>query len=151
MKTHKGNILSDVILDQADAICIPTNGIVKKNGSAVMGAGLAKQAKNKWPGIDVQLGHYLSNLGNMVCGLLKIPDKDCWVISFPTKNHWKDPADLELIKQSCEQLGVLADTFKWEYVFLPPVGCGLGGLSIDVVKPALEELLDDRFYLINFT
>lgn len=149
MKTFKGNILSDIVLNQADAICIPTNGKTKKNGAAVMGAGLAKQARNKWPGIDIQLGHYLENLGNIVCGLLK--DGECWIVSFPTKNDWKDSASLELIEKSAVLLEDLANQFKWNTIFLPPVGCGLGGLSFDAVKPVLEKHLDDRFYIINFT
>jgi hypothetical protein len=113
-----------------------------------MGAGLAKQAVLKWPGIDAQLGHYLTEVGNIVCGLLK--EGNCWVMSFPTKNNWKDKSNLELIKNSAQRLAEMADELEWKKVFIPPVGCGLGGLSLDVVQPVLEQYLDDRFYIINF-
>jgi hypothetical protein len=148
VKTLNGNILSDEILEQADAICIPTNGVIKKDKTAVMGAGLAKQALIKWPLLGKLLGLHLRMNGNTLVPLLA--SGDCWILNFPTKTNWKDPSSLVLIKESAQSLLEYTDRFEWSNVFLPPVGCGLGGLSIDVVKPLLDELLDDRFTLINF-
>ena len=48
------------------AIGIPTNGYVSRNGVGVMGAGLAKQAKIKFPGIEYDLGNLLKTEGNQV-------------------------------------------------------------------------------------
>ncbi|MCZ2224447.1 MAG: hypothetical protein LC122_12560 [Chitinophagales bacterium] len=42
-----GNLFDFVNI--ADAICITTNGIVKSNQEAVMGAGIALQAAEKFP------------------------------------------------------------------------------------------------------
>ena len=42
MKEVKGNIFNYIGI--ADAICVTTNGIVKKDGSLVMGAGIAKDS-----------------------------------------------------------------------------------------------------------
>ena len=42
MKEQKANILSNEIFTIADAICFTSNGILKSNGSLVMGAGVAK-------------------------------------------------------------------------------------------------------------
>lgn len=148
MKTLNGNILSDEILEQADAICITTNGVIKKDGTAVMGAGLAKQALNKWPLLGRLLGIHIRMNGNTLSPLLV--HEECWLVSFPTKNDWKDPSSIELITESAISLLEFTERFQWNNVFLPPAGCGLGGLSIDVVKPILEDILDDRFTMINF-
>lgn len=48
------------------AIGIPTNGFITRNGTGVMGAGLAKQAKIKFPGIEYDLGNLLKTEGNQV-------------------------------------------------------------------------------------
>ena len=49
-----------------EAVCITTNGIVKKNGCAVMGAGIAKQANMSFNGLARDLGALLSQYGNRV-------------------------------------------------------------------------------------
>lgn len=40
-----------------EAVCITTNGIVKKNGCAVMGAGIAKEANMRFSGLARNLGN----------------------------------------------------------------------------------------------
>lgn len=57
--------------DDADAICITTNGFVKRSGAAVMGAGVAKQAKERWRFIDYTLGQYINLFGNVVSVLTR--------------------------------------------------------------------------------
>jgi hypothetical protein len=148
MKHEKGDILSDKVLSTANAICITTNGITKNNGHAVMGAGLAKQAALKWPNLPIDLGYCLRNYGNNVYLIGR--EKDCHILSFPTKIHWKNASSLNLIESSARELAKLANAWKWSKVFLPPVGCGLGGLLMKDVKPVLEKYLDDRFIIINF-
>jgi hypothetical protein len=51
---------------QPDAICITTNGFVKKNREAVMGRGVAKQAASRWKGLAWSLGAILERSGNNV-------------------------------------------------------------------------------------
>lgn len=53
------------------AIGIPTNGFITKKGLGVMGAGLALDAKNRYPGIAENLGNHLKKEGNQV-GWLQI-------------------------------------------------------------------------------
>lgn len=61
MREIEQNIFS---IEDADAICITTNGFVKRSGAAVMGAGVAKQAKERWRWIDYTLGETIELLGN---------------------------------------------------------------------------------------
>lgn len=74
------------------SIGIPTNGYVSRNGAGVMGAGLAKQAKDRFPGIEYDLGKLLKTEGNQVgwlhrktfsksnkVNLIAIPVKPCFL------------------------------------------------------------------------
>jgi len=39
---------------------------------------------------------------------------------------------------------------KWKKVILPRPGCNNGGLSyVGIIKILLEQILDERFYIIN--
>jgi len=145
-----------------DAVCIPTNGILKKNGELVMGAGIAKVAKEKFPKLPKILGDYVAQYGNKVfyCG----EHNGLSYLSFPTKHHWKDSSDIKLITESCKQLVRMVDKFgqcveiedgvqklkqKWSTIVLPRVGCGLGGLKWSNVSKILKNYLDDKYYVIT--
>lgn len=152
MNVIRANILSDAILHQADAICTTTNGVVKSNGQAVMGAGNAKAFAERWPQLPAILGKCLNFSGNRVyrlcvehlkAGHTTIRAFD--ILSFPTKNNWKDNSDLELILRSASELKSYTDLLRWEKVYLPPPGCGMGGLNWRDVQTAIEPILDDRF------
>ena len=137
---NRGNIFDEC----ANAVCVTTNGIVCQTG-AVMGAGIAKEANMRYH-LSNKLGQMLDKNGNHVYDLGVYDNKH--LVSSPTKNHWHDPSDIKLIKQSCRELVALADANNWTEVLLPPVGCGCGGLDFNnQVKPVIETLLDDRFVI----
>ena len=50
------DILSPKVLQKADAICFTSNGIVKKDGKLIMGAGVAKQFRDRFFGLDQESG-----------------------------------------------------------------------------------------------
>jgi hypothetical protein len=123
----------------------PTNGIVKEDGSLVMGAGLALHFKIRYKNIDKRLGYMVKTYGNNV--YLDVNDTERGnVISFPTKHHYNDNSDIELIKQSIKQMNYLSKVLELNKILLPLVGCGLGNLNKEEVLPLLEQL-DDRFTL----
>ena len=64
-------------------IVVPTNGIVKEDGEAVMGRGLALQAKVKFPEMPSELGMSLKECGNEICLFYKYH-----IITFPVKHNW---------------------------------------------------------------
>lgn len=132
-----------------------TNGVVKQNGLAVCGAGIAKEA-NALFHIDKLLGEYLQKYGNRPFYLGKYTrtsaDGEKYEMSlatFPTKNHWKEKSDITLITKSAIHLMEMADKFGWTKIYMPPVGCGLGQLNYNcTVKPVLNGILDDRFITV---
>jgi O-acetyl-ADP-ribose deacetylase (regulator of RNase III) len=138
----QGNIFNG----KCDAICITTNGIVKKNKEAVMGAGIALEASNRFPELPKILGQKLIELGNKV--FLLHEDESYSIVSFPTKNHWKDKSDLKLIKKSILELVKLTQEKGWNKIVLPRPGCGNGGLDWKEVKKYVS-YLDDRFFIIS--
>ena len=131
---------------EADARVITTNGAVRKDGQAVTGRGVALQAKERWPIVASRLGAHLRVHGN-VPSILSVHEGP--LISLPVKHHWRERADLSLIRLSLQLLVKLVDDFGLQRVVLPRPGCGNGGLSWPDVKPLLEAQLDDRFTVVE--
>jgi hypothetical protein len=147
MKEISGDLFSLTILNFADAICVTTNGVVKKNGRAVMGAGCALSAKNKFKDIDLKLGNLIKENGHIVQIIIMEPKP---IISFPTKIKYWENSRLSLIEKSLEQLINLTNQMKWNKVILPRPGCSNGGCNwISQIKPLIEKKLDDRFLVIS--
>jgi len=141
MKRRQGDMWEDV---QADAVCVTTNGIVGKGGRAIMGAGVALQARKRYRNLPRVLGSRLSCYGNHVFLLRKREGEPC-IVSLPTKEHWKDPSSLELIDRSCRQLRNMTDDKGWKRVCVPRPGCNNGGLDWKDVRPILRRYFDSRF------
>lgn len=130
-------------------VCITTNSIVKRDGTAIMGAGIAKQARDKFEGIDTVLGNMINRHGN------KVHDLGYWdsyrIIAFPTKNDWRKPSELSLIEKSAIQLSAFANLqgLNGISIYLPRPGVGYGQLKWGQVKPVIEQYLDDRFIVVT--
>lgn len=139
----KGNIWEV----KADCKCITTNGYIKSNGEAVMGRGVALQAKQRYPELPAILAGHIRAYGNTP-GLL-IYTGQFSICSFPVKHNWKEKADLDLINKSCVLMLNKSDIFKWNKIIIPRPGCGNGQLDWKDVKPIVEQL-DDRFFIIDF-
>lgn len=134
------------------AVCITTNGVVKSNGENVMGAGVAKQAKELWPELPSIMGRYLKQYGNraFVLGKVNPYGVPYTLLSLPTKHDWKQDSDITLIYKSCEELMLIADKFCLETIYLTPPGCGNGNLNYEVtVQPWISMILDDRFICVR--
>lgn len=149
MRERSGDLF--VIGRVCSALVITTNGSVKTDGTAVMGRGVAKTAKDKYGNLDIKLGRQIRRNGNVV----QIITRRFWLkhpyylVSFPVKRSWWDDADMKLIKQSCKQLVKIADKEGWSDIAMPRPGCGNGNLKWSPVKKAIKELLDDRFVIVN--
>lgn len=133
-----------------DIHVITTNGTLKNNGTCVMGRGIAREAKIRFPGIDKTLGREIRNHGN------KVHKLGCWtradgaifnIMSFPVKHQWFEQADIELIKDSAARLAYEVTNEKRIIMVRP--GCGNGGLHWDTVKPEIEDYLDNRFVIVE--
>lgn len=126
------------------AVCVTTNGITKRNGAAVMGKGIALEADQKF-GVSAKLGKLLQTNGNHVYLLGQFPTQSnntFSLLSFPTKHDWRNPSDINLIRQSARELIAKCIELDIKVCYLPPVGCGCGGLNFyRDVKPVLSDIL----------
>lgn len=131
-------------------VVITTNGFIKTDGTAVMGRGVAQQAKMVWPNLPGILGRCILEDGNNVhwLGYYRLQNRDIGLLSFPVKSVWWEKASFKLIERSVQQLKTFADDNPdWTFL-LPRPGCGNGHLEWKYVKPLLVNL-DDRFIVVN--
>jgi len=128
---------------------VTTNGHIARAGRCVMGCGCAREARDRFPGLDRKLARLLAEHGNRPMRLMRLPDGSD-LASFPVKHHWKERADPDLIEASARLLVEIADRFQYERVFLPRPGCGNGRLPWPSVRERIEPLLDDRFVILSF-
>jgi len=127
--------------DAGEWVCVTTNGIIKNDGTAVMGKGIAKQAADKFPGLPKQLAWKLDRFGNHVYAFLPYR-----IFTFPTKHDWRDPSKMELILRSCAELRQMSAG----KVYLPRPGCSNGGLDWNEVRPLVHAALpEDWFVLVS--
>jgi len=134
-----------------DALFIPTNGSIKKNGDAVMGKGLAKQTADKWPHIPARLGCLLQDGNHTYCLYQR---ERGHIYSFPTKNNWQEKASLKLIEQSLNELNILVETHNWNKILLPKIGCGCGQLNwesqvLPLIKRTITEKTNEILWIVE--
>lgn len=112
----------------------------------VMGAGLAFLFKQHYP------DNYEAYVKACKEGLIKpglchvftrkvspIEPHPEYIINFPTKRHWRDKSLIEDIDAGLKHLRFLADTYQFRHMSIPRIGCGLGGLKWDDVRPLIEK------------
>lgn len=125
-----------------------------------MGAGLAKQFKERYPEMfkqykegcsseKIKLGqNYIWINPNAFRSDIRCTDygEFAEIICMPTKNHWKDSSDLSWIILALQDI---RDYITVNYapscsIAIPKIGCGLGGLNWEnQVKPEIEKYLGD--------
>ncbi len=143
--------------------CITTNGMVKRDGTSVMGRGCAREAAKRWPELPKLLGDSIRQHGNVLrafsdlgvdrtladLGKISSLNFGGTIIAFPVKHHWKEPADPLLIRASAERLERLARKYPEHVFLLPRPGCGNGQLKWEDVRPLLEFLPDNVCVITN--
>jgi len=129
--------------DQCDVIVITTNGSLTRDGQAIFGRGVARQAALRFPGLADKLGTLLAEQGSHVF------DLGNGVVTFPVEESpWSLP-DLRIIARSAQELRTLADHSGWGRIIVPRPGCGGGGLAWKDVEPLLAAWFDERFVTIS--
>lgn len=149
MRIFRVNILSKNVLKTADTICFTSNGIIKRDGRLVMGAGVAKQFRDTFHDLDQQAGTAVKQYGH-ICQVVRQTiylGNSLNIVSFPTKYNWKNKSDIKLIERSAIQLVELTDRLIWKKIYLPFPGINNGGLDKEFVTNAINKIFDDRFII----
>lgn len=118
-----------------DVYFIPVNCV------GVMGAGIAKEFKERFPEL---YEHYVRDckynvitVGNPV-----VYDVDnVQYVMFPTKDNWTNPSNLVWIAQGLETItDLIGESINEKSILvIPPLGCGKGKLNYNDVKKVIEE------------
>ena len=114
------------------------------NCMGAMGAGLAKQFKERYPALNQQYrkdcGAGKVKTGEVL--LYRVADGRA-VANLPTKNHWRDPSRLQWIKEGLADLNRVLSSENLTSVAIPAVGAGLGGLDWQEVLKLIKSELDN--------
>ena len=117
------------------------------NCIGVMGKGIALEFKRRFPKYYIDYkelcnAHIIRPGGIYLHNITKP-----WIISFATKDHWKNPSELQWISDGLRKLSILLDTLKngnqVVSIGVPALGCGNGGLDWQEVKPLIVKELGD--------
>jgi O-acetyl-ADP-ribose deacetylase (regulator of RNase III) len=134
---RKGNLL--------DA---PVEALVNTvNTVGVMGKGIALQFKTNFPENYKAYVEAVKNGSVQLGKVLVVPitqiGKVKYVINFPTKGHWRYPSKIDWIASGLQDLKIKVNETGIKSIALPPLGCGNGGLDWNLVRPLIENVLNN--------
>jgi len=130
----------DILKADAEALVNTVNCV------GVMGRGIALQFRKAFP---ENFKEYKSACDKkklhpgmmLVCDLNRF-ENPRYVVNFPTKRHWKGKSKIEDIESGLEALVKEVTKRKIRSIAIPPLGCGLGGLSWNQVKSMIQKAFD---------
>lgn len=142
MILQKGDIWS--VWNITDLLLFTANSTITKDNKLVMGAGIAKEVRDRFPGIDSRIGNLLNELqlANKDFGLLLSPSGKK-IGAFQTKIDWKQPSNLELIRKSTLMLLEVSSNYKRIDLCYP--GINHGKLNPSDVLPIIQQLPDNVY------
>jgi O-acetyl-ADP-ribose deacetylase (regulator of RNase III) len=112
------------------------------NCVGVMGRGIALQFKNTFPE-NYEFYRRACERAEFHPGMMLIYEtghigNPKYVINFPTKRHWKAKSRMEDIDSGLKALVAEVRERNIQSIAIPPLGCGLGGLNWEEVRPKIE-------------
>ena len=130
----------NIIAEHAEAVVCTVNCV------GVMGRGIALQFKKAFPenfkAYAAECKKRNVRIGKMfvfVTGRLGNPR---YIVNFPTKRHWREGSRICDIDVGLEDLVKVIRARNIQSIAIPPLGCGLGGLEWDEVRPRIVKALD---------
>lgn len=131
-------------LTQGDILKADAEALVNTvNCVGIMGRGVALQFKKAFPAnfkaYEVACKAHQVQPGKMFVYHLDRLYNPRFIINFPTKRHWKSNSRIEDIQAGLTDLIALVQQQQIRSIAIPPLGCGLGGLNWEDVKPLITE------------
>jgi O-acetyl-ADP-ribose deacetylase (regulator of RNase III) len=127
----------DILKANAEALVNTVNCV------GIMGRGIALQFRKAFPdnfkAYEAACKAQLVQPGNMFIHDLNRLYNPRFIINFPTKRHWKSKSRIEDIRLGLVDLIDFAKQQQLRSIAVPPLGCGLGGLDWEKVRPLIIE------------
>jgi O-acetyl-ADP-ribose deacetylase (regulator of RNase III) len=116
------------------------------NCVGVMGRGIALQFQKAYPD-NFEIYKKLCNSKQMQVGKVFVFDRNSYInpkyiINFPTKKHWRGKSKIEDIQKGLQSLIEEIQQRHIRSIAIPPLGCGLGGLRWEQVRPLIEKAFE---------
>ena len=127
---------------KADAECL----VNTVNCVGIMGRGVALEFKKNYPDNfksyveackrqEVSPGQmFVHDIGELF--------NPRYIINFPTKRHWRNESRMDDIESGLVSLVEVIKAKNIRSIAIPSLGCGLGGLDWEEVKPHIVSALD---------
>jgi len=142
MKFASGNIWE--FHNEGEYITVTINRCLRSNGFAVMGAGIAKQARIRFPEIESVVGAWIKSDPQK----LVYRDDGYKMLFVVTKYDWRFNSSYEIVKNSTIELLKICQNIDGN-VHVVPFGAGMGGLDLKTVVSIMGEILDDKYICHN--
>lgn len=112
------------------------------NTVGVMGKGIALAFKETYPE-NFDAYEAACRAGEIRVGRMFVTENRTlhgprWIINFPTKQHWRNPAKLAWIRDGLADLRRVVLELGVRSIAIPPLGCGHGGLAWPEVRRLIE-------------
>lgn len=128
--------MDDIFKSDCEAICNAVNCV------GVMGAGLALAFKRRYSEMYKEYVEVCKK-GELHTGKMHIWENPNgnpkYIINFPTKDDFRKDSEMSYIIDGLVTLETEIIARGIKSIALPSLGCGLGGLKWDEVKPLLEQ------------
>jgi O-acetyl-ADP-ribose deacetylase (regulator of RNase III) len=131
-----------ITLTQGDILQADVQALVNTvNCAGIMGRGIALQFRKAFPAnfkaYEAACKEKAVQPGRMFVYDLNRIYNPRFIINFPTKRHWKGSSRLEDIVSGLKDLVLVVQKLEIKSVAVPPLGCGLGGLNWEEVRPLI--------------
>lgn len=135
IKYIKGNIFSSKCQTLVNTV----------NCMGVMGKGIALVHKLRYPEMYLEYREHCKNKLIKIGSLWLYTKKENapWILSFPTKFHWKYPSKIEWIEQGLQKFIETYDKKGITSIAFPLLGTHNGGLDTNKVKRLMDEYLGE--------
>ncbi len=131
----------DLLTASAEALVNAVNTV------GVMGKGIALQFREKFPEM-FRVYELACRAGEVRVGGMHVFDRGAsissgrWIVNFPTKRHWREPSRIADIDAGLVDLVAVVRRLGIKSIAIPPLGCGLGGLNWNEVRPRIESAFE---------
>jgi O-acetyl-ADP-ribose deacetylase (regulator of RNase III) len=126
---------TSILTSQAQTVVNTVNTV------GVMGKGLASAFKARYPDMFKAYRELCKEKHLDIGQLWLWKGQNQWVLSFPTKRHWRNPSKLTYIEAGLKKFIAQYEQRGIREIAFPRLGCGNGGLNWDDVRPLMERYL----------